>query len=178
MNTTALWISAASLFARSGDGIWSRDARNPTSRRTMSEEASRTSRDGLASIPSFLSFARYTVHHSLSLSPPFSLTLSPWPLVNPLSTNHQTTGPDRNRIAPHRIVSHHQHRSLSLLQTAYSPLLLGLLLTLSYPIIGYTRATPLLSTACGTIKSQLSYQRTYVSHPCVRGVIIFFIFFM
>lgn len=104
MNTTALWISAASLFARSGDGIWSRDARNPTSRRTMSEEASRTSRDGLASIPSFLSFARYTVHHSLSLSPVLSHSLALTarkPAFNE-PPDHRT-GSEPHRAAPHRI---------------------------------------------------------------------------
>jgi len=122
----------------------------------MSEEASSGSPAmilntcaGLASIPFFyLSLIPYfTLSFSLSLSLPRFLSLfCPDRLCrNPLSTNHQTTGAHRIGPEPHRAASHRitpPNRSLSLLQTAYSPLLLGLLLTLSYPIIGYTRATP------------------------------------
>lgn len=151
MNTT-FYESVASLFARSGDDL-SRDARtrtpHPWRRLRKSAVDPRwflTCRwTGIYPLSLYLSLAPI----SLSLFPPLSFALI---FCKPLneSPDHQTITLEQiasHRIASHRTASHHQQRSLSLLQTAYSPLLLGLLLTLSYPIIGYTRATPLLSTA-------------------------------
>jgi len=163
------------LFARSGDGL-SRDARTRplhTWRRprksAMDSRWFLTCRTGI--YPLFLPL-------SLDITLYLPHSLSPWSFVKSAlnkSPDHQTIAPEWT--ASHRTASH-QHRSLSLLQTAYSPLLLGLLLTLSYPHhrLHSRHATPLLSTACGTIKSQLSYQRIWVSYPCVR--IVFSTFFI
>jgi hypothetical protein len=196
---TCLWISRLFLFARSGDVICRAMLEPDTAPRSSTKSAVEFHDGSLT--------CGWIGIYSLYLSFDFSLSL-PLSLSRPDFSQtrlERTTGspdhwsvPHRNRphqtasdrIAPHRTASHRiaPYRttntarslflSLALLQTAYSPLLLGLLLTLSYPIIGYTRATPLLSTACGTIKLQLSYQRTCVSHPCVKVIIFLYFYFM
>lgn len=146
----------------------SRDARTRYCAPEFDEASSRVSvADELASIP--------------------SIFLSPWFLANPPWTNHRITRP-LQRTAPEQTASHRTAtptplaRSLFLSLSRYCKLhtapCYSAYSLLSYPIIGYTRATPLLSTACGTIKLQLSYQRICVSHPCVKVVVfLYFIFF-
>jgi hypothetical protein len=142
MNTT-LYESQSSLFAKSGDGLWSRDARNLTSRRTMSEEASSGSPamilntcDGLASIPSFyLSLIPYFIlSFSLSLSPAFSRSFALTackPAFNEPSDYRSAsdrTGTASRRIAPYRITKPLSLATANCLQppatrlTAYSQL--------------------------------------------------------
>lgn len=89
----------------------------------------------------------------LTLLPWLSLSLSRSPSHSQTCLERNTGSPDlrsaprrtgTDRIAPHQ--PHHQHRSFSLsfslLQTAYSPLLLGLvLLTRSYHLL-HAHATP------------------------------------
>lgn len=164
----------------SGDGL-SRDVRT----RCCAPDVVRTSQQQnhilflvCRSFSFYSLFQSFTPSFSLSLPPARSFTLfrpdlsqTRLPQITG-SPDHQTIRPDRTglhraasrRTAPHRTINSALSRYCELLKApCYSVYCL-----LSATPSSATRVTPLLSTACGTIKSQLSHQRISKSHPCVR----------